>query len=283
MTDLGRRAAARRGPVARSWASACSARSPTRCSTCVAPALGALAANAVALAITAVANTAANRRFTFGVRGREELARHHVRGALVFVLTLALTNGALPSCTGSTPPRRAAWSSRVLVAATLTATVTRYVALRTWVFSREPFDSRLARPGEPLMTAIALPASRPARGPLGRARLFGVLVLAAALCLWNLTISGYSNEYYAAAARAGAESWKAWFFGAIDPGSFITVDKPPLSLWLMGLSARVFGFSCFSILLPQALCTVAAVGTLFATVRRVAGARRAWWPRSRSR
>ena len=70
-----------------------------------------------------------------------------------------------------------------------------------------------------------------------------MLVLAAALCLWNLTISGYSNEYYAAAARAGSESWKAWFFGAIDPGSFITVDKPPLSLWLMGLSARVFGFS----------------------------------------
>ena len=98
-----------------------------------------------------------------------------------------------------------------------------------------------------------------------------MLVLAAALCLWNLTISGYSNEYYAAAARAGSESWKAWFFGAIDPGSFITVDKPPLSLWLMGLSARVFGFSSFSILLPQALCTIAAVALLFATVRRVAG------------
>ncbi|WP_028063492.1 ArnT family glycosyltransferase [Solirubrobacter soli] len=99
----------------------------------------------------------------------------------------------------------------------------------------------------------------------------GVLVLAAALCLWNLTISGYSNEYYAAATRAGAESWKAWFFGAIDPGSFITVDKPPLSLWLSGLSARVLGFSSFSVLLPQALCTIAAVGALFATVRRIAG------------
>src|ERR1700754_3250837 len=88
----------------------------------------------------------------------------------------------------------------------------------------------------------------------------GVLVLAAGLCLWNLTISGYSNEYSAAAARSGSESWKAWFFGAIDPGSLITVDKPPLSLWLMGLSARVLGFSSFAILLPQALCTVGAVG-----------------------
>jgi 4-amino-4-deoxy-L-arabinose transferase-like glycosyltransferase len=96
-------------------------------------------------------------------------------------------------------------------------------------------------------------------------------VLAAVLYLWNLTLSGYSNEYYAAAAKAGSVSWKAWFFGALDPGSFITVDKPPLSLWLQGLSARVLGFSSFSILLPQALCTIAAVGLLYATVRRPLG------------
>ena len=122
------------------------------------------------------------------------------------------------------------------------------------------------------MSTLAL--SRPAvwtRPSWVRVAFVAVLALAAALCLWKLTISGYSNEYYAAAARAGSESWKAWFFGAIDPGSFITVDKPPLSLWLMGLSARVFGFSSLSVLLPQALCTIAAVGLLFATVRRVAG------------
>src|SRR3954462_1544248 len=118
--------------------------------------------------------------------------------------------------------------------------------------------------------ALSRPAvlSRPGRVKLAFA---GILVLAAALCLWDLTISGYSNEYYAAATRAGSESWKAWFFGAIDPGSFITVDKPPLSLWLSGLSARVLGFSSFSVLLPQALCTVASVGLLFATVRRAFG------------
>src|SRR3954447_11586404 len=122
------------------------------------------------------------------------------------------------------------------------------------------------------MSTLAL--SRPAvwtRPNWVRVSFAGVLVLAAALCLWNLTISGYSNEYYAAATRAGSESWKAWFFGAIDPGSFITVDKPPLSLWLMGLSARVLGFSSLSILLPQALCTIASVGLLFATVKRVFG------------
>jgi 4-amino-4-deoxy-L-arabinose transferase-like glycosyltransferase len=101
--------------------------------------------------------------------------------------------------------------------------------------------------------------------------LLAVLALAAALCLWQLSISGWSNSYYAAAAKAGSVSWKAWFFGSIDPGSFITVDKPPLSLWLMGLSARAFGFSPFSVLLPQALATIGAVGLLYATVRRAFG------------
>src|SRR4051794_17909183 len=98
--------------------------------------LGAAGATAVARALPAVGNTAANRRFTFGVRGRDELVAHHVRGAVVFVLTLALTSGALAVLHGldATP---AGWVElTVLVAATLTATVSRYVALRTWVFAR---------------------------------------------------------------------------------------------------------------------------------------------------
>ena len=124
------------------------------------------------------------------------------------------------------------------------------------------------------MSTIALPRVAPTRTRAlagGRLGLVAVLALAAALCLWNIAVSGYSNEYYAAAARAGSESWKAWFFGALDPGSFITVDKPPLALWLQGLSARALGFSSFAILLPQALCTIASVGLLYGSVRRVFG------------
>jgi putative flippase GtrA len=97
--------------------------------------VGAVGANALALALTAVGNTALNRRFTFGVRGRAGLIRHHLRGGLVFALTLALTNSALLVLHGlaATPPR---WVElAVLVAANLTATVTRYVAMRTWVFA----------------------------------------------------------------------------------------------------------------------------------------------------
>src|SRR3954452_2417910 len=104
-----------------------------------------------------------------------------------------------------------------------------------------------------------------------RAGLLGVLALAAMLVGWGLTRSGMSNTYYAAAVKSATVSWKALFFGSIDPGSFITVDKPPLAFWLMGLSGRLLGFSAFSMLLPEALCTVAAVGVLYATVKRVLG------------
>jgi putative flippase GtrA len=98
--------------------------------------LGSVAANALALAITAVANTAANRRLTFGLRGRAHLVRHHVRGAAVFVLTLALTNGAL-AVLHDVDRHPARWVElAVLVTAGLVATITRYVALKTWVFAR---------------------------------------------------------------------------------------------------------------------------------------------------
>jgi putative flippase GtrA len=98
--------------------------------------LGAAGANAVALGLTAIGNTAANRRFTFGVRGRADLLRHHLRGALVFVLTLALTNCALLVLHGVDASPPGAIELSVLVAANLTATVTRYVAMRTWVFAQ---------------------------------------------------------------------------------------------------------------------------------------------------
>jgi 4-amino-4-deoxy-L-arabinose transferase-like glycosyltransferase len=80
-----------------------------------------------------------------------------------------------------------------------------------------------------------------------------------------------ANDYYAAAVKSGSLSWEAWFFGALDPGSFITVDKLPASLWLEGLSARIFGFSAWSMLLPEALAGVASVLILYRLVRRWQG------------
>ena len=93
-------------------------------------------ASAVALALTAIGNTAANRRLTFGIRGRDGLARQQAAGFLVFVLALGLTNGALSVLhdLDAHPPRLL--EAAVLVLATLAATVTRYVALSSWVFRR---------------------------------------------------------------------------------------------------------------------------------------------------
>ena len=104
-----------------------------------------------------------------------------------------------------------------------------------------------------------------------RPALFALLAATAVLYLWGLGSSGWANDYYAAAAQAGTQDWKAWLFGSLDAGNAITVDKPPASLWLMALSGRIFGFSAFSMLLPQALMGVGAVAVLYATVRRASG------------
>ena len=99
-------------------------------------ALGAGGANAAALALTAVGNTQANRRLTFGVRGREGLLRRPALGGFVFVLTLGLRSGALGVLHALDPSPGRAVELVVLIAASVAATVTRYVALRTWVFAR---------------------------------------------------------------------------------------------------------------------------------------------------
>ncbi len=98
-----------------------------------------------------------------------------------------------------------------------------------------------------------------------------VVILAGVLYTWNLTVSGYANTYYSAAAQAASQSWSALFFGSLDAANFITIDKPPMATWLMGLSVRVFGLSSWSILLPEAIAGVATVAVLFATVRRSFG------------
>ena len=137
------------------------------------------------------------------------------------------------------------------------------------------------------MTAIARPAFLPRLRPVeglrslvrGRAdeaawvrpAFLGVLALAALLYLWNLTVSGYANTYYSAASLAASKSWTAWFFGSFDASNFITVDKPPLSTMVMGLSVRLFGLSSWSVLAPEALAGVGTVGVLFLAVKRSFG------------
>ncbi|HEX4864310.1 MAG TPA: glycosyltransferase family 39 protein, partial [Acidimicrobiales bacterium] len=142
------------------------------------------------------------------------------------------------------------------------------------------------------MTAVEVEATRPVgdpplvreRGPSSRVRefvrgkpydprwvrpaLIALLSTSALLYLWDLGASGWANTFYSGAVEAGTKSWKAFFFGSFDSSNFITVDKSPASLWVMELSARVFGVNSWSILVPNALEGVATVAVVYATVRR---------------
>jgi putative flippase GtrA len=108
----------------------------------LATALGPALASAVALAVTAIANTAANRRLTFGIRGRERIARQHLAGLIVFLIALALTNGALTVLHRLDPHAPRLFEASVLVLVTLAAAITRYVAFATWVFGARAEGAR---------------------------------------------------------------------------------------------------------------------------------------------
>jgi 4-amino-4-deoxy-L-arabinose transferase-like glycosyltransferase len=98
-----------------------------------------------------------------------------------------------------------------------------------------------------------------------------LLVGTAVMYLWNVTVNGMGNQFYAASTQAGSKNWEALLFGSLDSGNFITVDKPPVSQWVMGLSGQIFGFSSASMMIPQALMAVASVTLLYAAVTRVSG------------
>ncbi|MEV4557695.1 glycosyltransferase family 39 protein [Kitasatospora sp. NPDC049285] len=153
-----------------------------------------------------------------------------------------------------------------------------------------PAEAERERPVETLFPPVALPPTGP-KGPSSwadrlrtlparalrgrpddphwvRPAFLGLLLATAVLYFWNLTASGWANSFYSAAVQAGSVSWKAMFFGSSDSANFITVDKPPLSLWPMALSVRIFGLSSAGLLAPQVLMGVATVATVYATVRR---------------
>ncbi|HEX2806816.1 MAG TPA: GtrA family protein, partial [Kineosporiaceae bacterium] len=98
------------------------------------PTAGAQLANALALLLTAVANTAANRRFTFGARGRDKAVRHQAEGLMVFVIGLGVSSGSLALLHAVLPRPATAAELAALVAANLLATVIRFVMLKSWVF-----------------------------------------------------------------------------------------------------------------------------------------------------
>ncbi|MFJ4007855.1 ArnT family glycosyltransferase [Streptomyces sp. NPDC090023] len=118
-----------------------------------------------------------------------------------------------------------------------------------------PFTRRLWR-GRPEDPSWARPA------------LWALLAATFALYLYNLSASGFANSFYSAAVQAGSTSWKAFFFGSLDGGNAITVDKPSAFLWPMELSVRIFGLNSWAVLVPEVLMGVGSVAVVYAAVRR---------------
>ncbi|HTV07828.1 MAG TPA: glycosyltransferase family 39 protein, partial [Candidatus Aquilonibacter sp.] len=117
-------------------------------------------------------------------------------------------------------------------------------------------------------TAAALPESVRTRSrvwPLRREHgaLAGILVLSGLLEFVKLAQNGYANIYYSAAVKSMLRSLHNFFFVSADPNGLITVDKPPLALWLEALSAKVFGFHPLSLLIPEGICAVVAVAVIY--------------------
>jgi 4-amino-4-deoxy-L-arabinose transferase-like glycosyltransferase len=101
-----------------------------------------------------------------------------------------------------------------------------------------------------------------------RPELAGVLAIAAVLNLWGLSINGWANTFYSGAVRSMAGSWHDFLFASLDKTGLMTVDKPPLALWVQALSARIFGVNSLSILIPEALMGIVAAGLTYDLVRR---------------
>lgn len=128
-------------------------------------------------------------------------------------------------------------------------------------------------PAQRLTSAAATALKRIASGPdhhqrWERPALLTLLLITSFLYCWDLDVNGWANSYYSAAVMAGSEDWNAFLFGSSDSGNAITVDKPPMSIWVMVLSVKIFGFSSWSILLPQAIMGIICVYLVYALVRR---------------
>ena len=105
--------------------------------------------------------------------------------------------------------------------------------------------------------------------PLWRRLALAVVMLVSIFMnFYQLGQNGFGNLYYASAIRSMLDSWHNFFFVSFDPGGFVSIDKPPLGFWLQAASAKILGFTPFSIFLPQALAGVLSVLLLYYLVRR---------------
>src|SRR3954465_12202049 len=121
------------------------------------------------------------------------------------------------------------------------------------------------------MSTLSLPLRRPTSIPAiarPRPELVALVLLAAVLNLWALDQNGWANDYYSAAIRSMSSSWHNFLYGSFGASGVMTVDKPPLAVWVQTLSVKAFGFSSLAILVPQALMGMASVALVYDLTRR---------------
>ncbi len=104
-----------------------------------------------------------------------------------------------------------------------------------------------------------------------KAALLMIMALAGFLTFYAIGQEGWANQYYSATVKSMLSSWHNFFFASFDPGGYVTVDKPALGLWLQALSAKIFGFHGWSLILPEALSTVISVALVYHIVKRFFG------------
>ncbi len=227
-------------------------------------------ANAVALALTAVANTQANRRFTFGVRGRQDLVRHHLSGAARLLpdprpdqrraRRAAQDRPRSPAADRArraargerlAPPSRA--TSRCAAGSSPAADPDRCVKpSRPWAgpSSESSFLDPLERNSRVCTDHPPAPTRRPQSPGTWHELAAPGADRPARRCRRALPVGArpqrHGNEYYSAAVRSMSSSWHAFLYGSFDSAGVMTVDKPPLALWVQALSVRAFGFSSWS-------------------------------------
>jgi 4-amino-4-deoxy-L-arabinose transferase-like glycosyltransferase len=102
--------------------------------------------------------------------------------------------------------------------------------------------------------------------------LTGILALSAILNTHGLAQNGYANTFYSASVKSMLQSWHNFLFVSFDPGGLVTIDKPPLGVWVQAASAELFGLSPLSLLLPEAIISTLAVAVLYRVLARRLGA-----------
>lgn len=232
-----------------------------------------LPSNLVALTVTTLFNTEANRRLTFIGAGNRSTGRAHIQGLVLFALYYAFTSGALLVLHAVVSHPSTRLELAVLLLSSAIGTVGRFVALRGWVFNKH------RQGGTTMTTARSAPTvtpspRRPDAAPGRRWEPFAlaaIVLLSIMVNFWGMASAGWGNAFYSAAVRSMSDNATNFLFGSFDPAGLITVDKPPFALWPQVVSTWIFGFHGWAVLLPQAIAGAGAVFLLHRTVRRWTG------------